>query len=380
MRYTIFASATFRSITLASGIALAMSSSIVAFAQETRSTILGTVKDQSGSVVSGATVDITNTDTNTTTKLSTNSSGYFEAPYLVPGTYSIAVTAQGFKRHVQQGYALTVNSRQNVDIALEIGATSESVTVSATAALLETTSGSGTASLEQRQISDLPVMSNSAILLARGVPGMQWTAQPNYLGMHSNAGGSAVGAAGGVGGNEFSLDGVPNMAQGRRTGYLPYTDTVGEFKVETAPFDASKGHTTSATISLSTKSGSNDYHGALTWQHWQQRLNATQSTTNAGYWGRIRQAEAAGNTALAEELKSQSPQPSGRSNNWAGSVGGPVRVPWLFNGKEKLFFFFAYNAAKDVKTEEANQVNRTVPMDAHSRGDFYDLLKLDLTS
>ena len=377
MRTTSFTSAMFRSRALVSIIALVMLASVAAFAQETRSTILGTVKDQSGAVVAGATIDVTNTDTNTTTKLSTNSSGYFEAPYLLPGVYSITVTAQGFKRHVQQGYTLTVNSRQNIDITLEIGAANESVTITASVPLLETTSGSGTASLEGRQVSDLPVMSNSAILLARGAPGMQWTAQPNYLGMHSNVGGSAVSAAGGVGGNEFSLDGVPNMAQGRRAGYLPYTDTIAEFKVETAPFDASKGHTTSATISLSTKSGGNDYHGQLTWQHWQQRLNATQSTTNAGHWGRIRQAEAAGNTALAEQLKSQSPQPPGRSNNWAGSAGGPVRVPWLFNGRDKLFFFFGYNAAKDVKTEEANAVNRTVPTDAHRRGDFSDLLRLD---
>src|SRR5215475_13935624 len=123
----------------------------VALAQETRSTILGTVKDQAGAAVAGATVDVTNTETNTTAKLSTNSSGYFEAPYLLPGTYSITVTAQGFKRYVQQGYPLTVNSRQNVDITLEIGAAAESVTVSASAAMLETTSGSGAASLEGRQ-------------------------------------------------------------------------------------------------------------------------------------------------------------------------------------------------------------------------------------
>jgi hypothetical protein len=259
---------------LSLGFALLTSS--VALAQETRSTILGTVKDSSGAVIPGATVEINNNDTNTTARIATNESGYFEAPYLLPGNYDIMVSASGFKKNVQRGFVLRVNSRVNVDVTLEVGAASESVVVTANAALLETTNGSGTASLEQRQISDLPVMSNSAILLARGVPGMQWTAQPNYLGMHSNAGGSAVGAAGGVGGNEFSLDGVPNSASGRRTGYLPYTDTVAEFKVETAPFDASKGHTTSATISLSTKSGSNEYHGALTWQHWQQRLNATQ--------------------------------------------------------------------------------------------------------
>ena len=349
----------------------------IIFAQETRSTILGTVKDPSGAVVAGATIDVVNTDTNTASKVATNDSGYFEAPYLLPGSYTITVTASGFKKHVQPNYTLSVNSRQNVNIALEVGGTQETVTVTANAALLETTSGSGTASLEARQIADLPVMGNSAMLLARSVPGIQWTAQPNYLSLHSNVGASQVSAAGGVGGNEFSLDGVPNLAGGRRSGYLPYTDTVAEFKVETAPFDASKGHTTSATISLSTKSGTNDYHGALTWQHWQQRLNATQTTTNAGYWARIRQAEAAGNTALAQQLQSVSPQPTGRSNNWAGSVGGPVRVPWVFNGRDKLFFFFSYNAFKDVKTEEATNVNRTVPSDAHRRGDFSDLLRLD---
>jgi hypothetical protein len=347
------------------------------FAQETRSTILGTVKDPTGAVVAGATVDVVNTDTNTASKVTTNDSGYFEAPYLLPGTYTITITASGFKKYVQPNYTLSVNSRQNINIALEVGGAEETVTVTANAALLETTSGSGTASLEARQIMDLPVMGNSAMLLARSVPGMQWTAQPNYLSLHSNVGASQVSAAGGVGGNEFSIDGVPNMAGGRRSGYLPYTDTVAEFKVETAPFDASKGHTTSATISLSTKSGTNDYHGAATWQHWQQRYNATQSTTNAAYWGRIAAAEAAGNTTLAQQLRATERQPTGRSNNWAGSVGGPVRVPWLFNGRDKLFFFFSYNAFKDVKTEEATNINRTVPSDAHRRGDFSDLLRLD---
>jgi hypothetical protein len=350
---------------------------LTATAQETRSTILGTIKDPTGAVVAGATVNIVNTETNSSSRVVTNESGYFEASYLLPGTYTITATAAGFKKYVQAGYVLTVNSRQNVNLDLEVGGAQETVTVTAAAQLLETTSGSGTSSLEQRQISDLPVMSNSAILLARSAPGIQWTAQPNYLALHSNVGGSAVSAAGGVGGNEFSLDGVPNMAGGRRAGSLPVTDTIAEFKVETAPFDASKGHTTSATISLSTKSGGNDYHGVLTHKHWQQRYNATQATTNAGYWSRIRAAEAAGNTTLAEQLKSTSPQPTGRSNNWAASGGGPVRIPKLYDGRDKLFWFFSYNAFKDVKTEEATNVNRTVPADAHRRGDFSDLLRLD---
>ncbi|MBO0861804.1 MAG: TonB-dependent receptor [Chloracidobacterium sp.] len=349
-------------------------------AQETRSALLGTVSDSAGAVIAGASVEVTNVDTNATTKIKTNESGYFEAPYLLPATYNISVSAQGFKKYVRHGFVLSVNSRANVDVTLEVGQANDLVEVVASTPLLETTSGNGTASLEQRQVSDLPTLSNSAILLARTAPGMQWTSQPNYLGMHSNAGASAVGAVGGLGGNEFSLDGVPNMAEGRRTGYLPYTDTVAEFKIETAPFDASKGHTTSATISLSTKSGSNDYHGALTWQHWQQRWNATQSTTNAAYFSRIFNLEGSqspSDQALAEQLRSQSPQSSGRSNNWASSVGGPVSIPKLYSGKDRLFFFFAYNGLRDAKSEEATAVNRTVPTDAERRGDFSDLLKID---
>ena len=370
MRTTSSTSAMFHTRALVSIIALVMLASVVAFAQETRSTILGTVKDQSGAVVAGATVDVTNTDTNTTTKLSTNSSGYFEAPYLLPGVYSITVTAQGFKKYVQQGYTLTVNSRQNLDIALEIGAATESVTVTATAPLLETTSGSGTASLEQRQISDLPVMSNSAILLARGAPGIQWTAQPNYLGMHSNVGGSAVSAAGGVGGNEFALDGVPNLA--RRTPHGLFAIHRHSRRIQSRDravrrqqrphdqrhdlaFDQERRQRLSRPAHLATLAAASERDP----EHDQCR------SLGAHPAGRSRRQHGA-----RRAIEIVSPQPPGRSNNWAGSAGGPVRVPWLYNGRDKLFFFFGYNAAKDVKTEEANAVNRTVPADAHRRGDF----------
>lgn len=86
--------------------------SVAAFAQETRSTILGTVKDPSGAVVAGAGVEVANTDSNTTARVQTNGSGYFEAPYLLPGNYRITATATGVKKSVQQGYVLTVNSRR----------------------------------------------------------------------------------------------------------------------------------------------------------------------------------------------------------------------------------------------------------------------------
>jgi hypothetical protein len=348
-----------------------------AFSQETRGALLGTVKDAQGGVVSGAKVVVTNTEINSSSKLVTNDSGYFEFPYLLPGSYSVSVTAPGFREFVQRGIALTVNSRRSIDISLEVGAVEQQVAVVADAPMLETTTASGSTTLTNRQVMDLPVLNNSALIIARTVPGIQWTAAANYLGPHSNVGASAINSAGGVGGTEFSMDGVPNAGPSRRVGALPYADTVSEIKIESSPFDASKGHSSGATISVLTKSGTNAYHGSLTWQHWQQRWNATPTTLNAQYWGAIKAAEASGDSAKAQRLRATQRQETGRSNNWAGVVGGPVRLPWLYNGHDRLFFFFSYNGLKEVKTEEPLAVRRTVPTLKQRQGDFSELLAID---
>ena len=322
-------------------------------------------------------VVVTNEETNVAAEVITNERGYFEVPYLVPGTYRLSIQVEGFKKFTQTGIVLTVNNRVEVPVTLDVGKLVDEVTVAAQAPLLDTTSASASMSLSNRQVNSLPVFGNSAMLLTRSVPGVQWTGQPNYLGLHSNAGASGNNAAGGVGGNEYSLDGVSNSASERRVAYLPYTDTVAEIKVETASFDASKGHGSGATVSALTKSGTNAFRGSATWQYWNSTWNATQSTTNAAYYGAIEKAIAEGNNAEAERLRGQPKSPAGHSNNWATVIGGPVTLPRLFSGRDKLFFFFSYNGFKDVKSEEVTAVNRTVPTEAQRRGDFSDLLQID---
>lgn len=345
-------------------------------AQETRGTILGTVRDGSGGVLAGMSVVVTNEETNVSSEVVTNERGAFEIPYLLPGTYRIVVQADGFKRFTQTGLVLTVNNRVELPVTLEVGAVTDEVTVTAAAPLLETTA-SASSTLTNRQVNSLPMFGNSALLLARSVPGVQWTGQPNYLGLHSNVGASAVSAAGGVGGTEYSLDGVPNAGPSRRVAYLPYTDTINEIKIETAGFDASKGHSSGANISMLTKSGTNQFRGSATWQYWNQDWNATQSTTNAAYYGRIEAAERRGDTAEATRLRGERKVPPGDHHNWAGVLGGPLQLPKLFDGANRLFFFFSYNGFKDVKVEEPTAVNRTVPTEAQRRGDFSELLRID---
>lgn len=348
-----------------------------AAAQETRATLIGTVRDASGAVLPGASVAATNEATNVSNETVSNQSGAFEIPYLIPGTYRVVVAMPGFKRFTRTGLTLAVNARVDVPVTLEVGELAEEVSVVAETPLLETTTASSSTTLSNREVNSLPVFGNSALLLARSVPGIQWTAAPNYLGLHSNVGASGVNAAGGVGGNEYSLDGVPNLGPSRRVGYLPYTDTLSEIKIETAGFDASKGHSTGAGIAMITKTGTNQFHGSGTWQYWNQEWNATQSTTNAAYYGRINEAIAEGRLDDAERYRAAPKVPPGRHHNYAGVLGGPVLIPKVFNGTNKLFFFFSYNGFNDVKVEEPTNVNRTVPTEAQRRGDFSELLRID---
>ena len=365
-----------RSWNVATVAVLALVSAAGAAAQETRGTIVGTVRDVSGGVLPGITVVVTSEGMNLSNETVTNARGSFEFPYLLPGTYTVVVQADGFRKFTQTGLQLTVNNRVDLPVVLEVGAVMDEVTVTASSPLLDTTA-SAASTLTNREVNSLPMFGNSALLLARSVPGVQWTGQPNYLGLHSNIGASAVNAAGGVGGTEYSLDGVPNSGPSRRVAYLPYTDTVSEIKIETAGFDASKGHSSGANISMMTKSGTNHYRGSGTWQYWNQDWNATQSTTNAAYYGRIDAADRAGDAEEAQRLRSERKVPPGHHNNWASVVGGPVSMPRLFQGRDKLFFFFSYNGFKDAKVEEPTAVNRTVPTEAQRRGDFSELLRID---
>ncbi len=377
LRFRTHNGTTRRFSTLIAAAVAGMLAAVPAAAQETRGSVFGIVKDTSGGVLPGIPIVLTNAETNVSTIATTNDRGAYEIPYLLPGTYGVLVEVSGMKRFAQTGLQLTLNNRMELNVTLEVGALTDDVTVSAAAAPLLETTASASTTLTSLEVNALPMFGNSALLLARSVPGLQWTGQPNYLGLHSNVGASAVNAAGGIGGTEYSLDGVPNTGPNRRVAYLPYTDTIREIKIDTASFDASKGHTSGANISMLTKSGTKALRGSSTWQYWNQDWNAVQSTTNAAYYGRISQAVAEGRLDDAARYKAEGKVPPGHHHNWAGVVGGPVWVPKMFQGTDRLFFFFSYNGFKDVKVEEPTAVNRTVPTEAQRRGDFSDLLKID---
>ena len=324
-------------------------------AQEFRGSVTGRVTEASGAAVAGAQVTITNVATNAATTTLTNEAGSYTILYLNPGSYALAVEAQGFKRAVRQGIEVRVGDRLEFDLALEVGAVAETVNVTADASLLETSTASAGQVIDRRRISELPLSDGNPFVLTRLAPGIAYTGDLLFSRPFDNGGTSSIVADGASGGNEFTLDGSPNQASGRRVAFVPPADAVQEFKVETASFDGQQAHTAGATVNVTLRSGTNDLHGTLYEFVRNDILSANDFFLNRT--GRER-------TAL-------------RYNRYGGTVGGPILLPKKvfgplgYDGRDRTFFFFSYEGLKDVFPEPDF---RTVPTLAERNGDFSALL------
>ena len=239
----------------------------LAMAQETRGNIAGTVQDAQG-VIPGATVRITNVDTNTTQVLVTNSTGYFEAPLLQPGMYRVVVEMANFKTSTREGVALAVGQQINIPFTLEVGNINEQVTVTGVAPVLDTTSVSSGANFDSQMVASLPMFSNMPVGLARFAPGVNPDAdQPpmsqGFVTGPSEAAGTAIGS---VGSNTYTIDGATNAGFNRQLSTSPNADMIQEMRVETSNFDASNGHGLGNQISMMTRAGTNVTRGTVNYQ------------------------------------------------------------------------------------------------------------------
>ena len=181
---------------------------------------------------------------------------------------------------------LAVGTRLDAGAQLEVGAVTESVTVTAQAPLLDTSAISAGRVVDNRSVMDLPTPSNNPMVLGRLAPSMQ-TDRTAYDPAHA-FGASSYYLPGKVGSNDYAIDGLANLGPNRVAAFNPYSDTVQEFKIETSNFDASVGNNAGAGISMLTKTGTNGLHGTLTEQHWQARLNGTSFFVRQLYYSRSR--------------------------------------------------------------------------------------------
>src|SRR5688572_11776349 len=302
-------------------------------AQVTLGSIAGRVTDPQGALIPNVTIVLTHTDTNSVSRSLTNQTGYFEVNNMKPGMYSAAAEAPGFKTLMRKGLELNVGGRIEVDLMLQVGQVSESVDVTESAPLLDTLTASGGRVISRRQILDLPFPDMNPFMMSMFAPGMVFTGVLQDTKPWDNGAISSFNAMGGVGKNEYTIDGAPVTGTDGRVGYAPPSDAVEEFKIDGISFDATVGHTTGASINVMTRAGTNTYHGAIFNQHYQQRWNATPHFTRLNYEDAVRRG-----------LRSPTDQKqgSGRLNDTGAALGGPIRIPKLYNGRDKLFFFFNY--------------------------------------
>ena len=320
-----------------------------ASAQESRGSLTGKVSDQNGAVLPGATVVVKNIETNVAATGVTNEEGSYTFPLLQPGNYSLTVTAAGFAAANREGIQISVSEKRTLDVPMQVTGVGEMVMVVGSSAALETGSVSTGSVISSKQISELPLIDGSPYQLATLAPGVSYTGNPAFTSPTSNGNLAAFRANGATGPNQVTLDGSPNFAIDGGVGFSPPSDAVTEFKVQTSNFDAQQGYAAGATVNVSVKGGTNQPHGSLYY------FNRAKNRTASNFFS---------NRAGQEK-------PERTYHRFGGSLGGPVYIPKIYNGRDKTFFFFSYER---LKNSEAEPQLFTVPTEAMRRGDFSTLL------
>jgi hypothetical protein len=323
-----------------------------AVAQEFRATISGRVADKSGAVIPHASVVVTNTDTGTKTQTTSNDTGDFTVPFLLPGKYSVAVTAPGFEKYLHQGITVQSGDKLNEDVSLSVGAESQQVNVTADTTLLQTATSTAGQVLTPAEVEDYPDNGRSPLALAKTEFGVIPKLKNSVVQARpfDNSAASDFSIGGGASqSNEYLLDGIPNMQNSSRLpGFSPLQDSVGEIRVDVFQSDASYGDTSNGTVDLITKSGTNQFHGSLSEFNQFSAINAPYRWFNAS-------------------------TPTYRQNQYGGEIGGPVWIPHVFDGRNRLFFMYSYEGFRG--TQPTVGVT-SVPTAAERQGDFSALLAL----
>lgn len=303
-------------------------------AQTGRSSVKGSVKDPQGNVVVGATVTLSNPETNFTRTATTSDSGQFTFESISPGTYRLEVEAKGFKKAILNDVGALVAKPTEVTVSLEVGSVTESVSVTAagTESIINTQDASLGNNFVAHQISQLPLNARNVASLLSLQPGV--TPDGYVTGGRSDQ-------------SNMTLDGVDVNEQQTGTAFTPILrvspDTVEEFRVTTTNPNASEGRSSGAQVALVTKSGTNTFHGNLFEYH-----RNTIFTANDFF----------NNRTVDPKTGKSLPRPTLLRNNYGGSLSGPIK-------KDRLFFFYNYEARQDARQ---GTVNRLVPLASLGQG------------
>jgi hypothetical protein len=314
------------------------------FGQLGGGTIQGVVSDGSGAAVPGALIAVTNTKTNVPYRTKTNAEGFYTTPTVAIGEYTVTAGADGFKKVVRTGISLAVDQTARVDMRLEVGDVNQSVEVVADASLVNTATSTAGKVVGEREISDLPLNGRNAFSMVYLTPGVISNGGLVDPGFGSRGNDVAdISINGGVNGtNNFTMDGGNNTSiTGNEVSANPSVDAIAEFKVQSNTMSAEYGFTLGGVVNVATKSGTNAYHGTA--------------------------YEFLRNNVFDSRNAFSVTTPYIRYDQFGGTWGGPVRIPKIFDGRNRTFFFFNYEGYRE-HTQTTSYT--TVPTLAERQGDF----------
>ncbi len=312
--------------------------------------IAGRVTDSQGGAITQAAVTVADPARNVKIATRSGSTGDFTVSGLQPGTYSVSVEAPGFKKLVRTGIALDANDKLAIGVlVLEVGAVTESVEVTATAALLQTESVERSATITGKQVENIEVNGRNPLDMAKLVPGVQFTTGTSYaIGSSSNGANDFTVNGARPSQNQLSINGIGNVDTGNNGGMnvAVSLDSIAEFKILTGSYQAEYGRSVGGQINMVTKSGTDQFHGSGYWYHRNEGLNANTFLNNVRGLGK----------------------PLFRYNDFGYTIGGPAYIPKVLPFKHKLFFFFSQEFQRQLSPNTPKNV--LVPTALERKGDF----------
>ncbi|MCX6613264.1 MAG: TonB-dependent receptor [Acidobacteria bacterium] len=334
---------------------------LTGWGQEFRATVTGRVLDSSGATIAGATVKVVNSNTQETSTATTDASGVYNIPFLRPGQYTATATHPGFKSAVRSNMTLNVSQVAGIDFALEVGQLTDSVTVEANAAVLETQTASRSGIIDNKTLTDLPLNARNPFMLGATQSGVTFRGAAIWQRPFDNGAIAEWSINGGQQSrNEFLMDGAPNNAQlgGNNIAYVPVVDAVQEFTIQTNSYDAAYGRTGGGVVNVVLKSGGGQHHGTVYEFMRRASLNANSFQNNA--LGR--------NSAGV----ANAPRPNGFMDQYGVEMDGPIYIPKLLTktSKVKLFYMGSYEGYREGTP---NPLRNSYAADEMRTGDFSKL-------
>ena len=336
--------------------------------QEITGSISGTVKDSNGSVIKGATVTLTNSDTKLVVRtLTTNDDGEFSAPLLPVAFYDVIVEATGFKKHIDERLKLNVNERRSVDVNLETGSISETVTITSEQLQVDTQTATASNVVNGQQIVELSLNNRNWAQLITLSPGVTSNvADQIYVGTTNPTSGQSNQMNFSVNGvrqssNTYTVDGADTTDRGANLTVQTYpsVDAIREFVLLRGLYPAESGRSSGGQVNVITKSGTSSFHGNL-YEFWRNdKLNANTFFTNR-------------NKPLGVDANGKAKRAPFRYHDFGGTLGGPLVFPRFGEGgpsvvKGKTFFFFSEEARRVISYPS---LTSTVPSAAQRQGIF----------